>query len=161
MSIEDIPDIGAFKQITNKAGEKFTLTNVDDDGWIGRTATFKTPTFPDFKVLKLDLEMPGWAPSKSNTLEVIVNGKPYETHTVAAANYQSVYVPIDPNQSANVELRAGSDFPLPNETRRRSFVIKNISVENLSPTDLFTPRMVAERLPIPDQQRRRRRLGGP
>ena len=138
VSIDDIADFSAFKQITNKAGEKFTLSQVDDDGWIGQNASFKTPVFPDFKVLKLDLEMPGWAPNASNKLTVLVNGQPFETDVIPKANYQSVIIPLEPNVSTNVELKAENAFPLPNEKRSRSFVIKNLSVENLSPTDLFS-----------------------
>jgi len=37
-----------------------------------------------------------------------------------------------------VKLEAENVFALPNEKRERAFLIKNISFENLSPTDLFT-----------------------
>jgi len=36
-----------------------------------------------------------------------------------------------------VTLEAATVFPLPGNKRERSFLIKNISFENLSPTDLF------------------------
>ena len=61
ISIGDLPNLSAIRNLANQQGEKIVLTGVDEDGWIGRSAAFKTPAFPDFKVLKIDLEMPGWA----------------------------------------------------------------------------------------------------
>ena len=76
ISIGDLPNLSGFRDLANQLGEKIALTGVDEDGWIGRTATFKTPAFPDFKVLKIDLEMPGWASLATNALRVIVDGRP-------------------------------------------------------------------------------------
>jgi hypothetical protein len=137
VAIEDIPDFNAFKQLSNKAGEKFVLSQIDDDGWMGQSAKIKTPTFPDFKVLKVDLEMPGWTSLEGNHLAVAVDGQAFGEHDVAKGHYLSVVIPLEPNHSADITLTAASAFPLPKETRQRAFRIRSISVENLSPTDLF------------------------
>jgi len=62
ISIKDIPDFASFRDIANDAGERFAVSGIDNDGWIAKSAEFKAPSFDTFKVLKLDLEMPGWAP---------------------------------------------------------------------------------------------------
>ena len=137
LAIGDIPDFASFRKLSNQGGEKLALTGVDDDGWIGRTTTFDAPTFADFKVLKLDFEMPGWAPLPTNELKVTLNGRTVETTSIARANYHSLYLPLTAGARNHVELAAGGVFPLPNETRERSLLIKNLSFENISPTDLF------------------------
>jgi hypothetical protein len=137
ISIDDIPDLAAFKNLTNLQGDKFELRNVDDDGWIGREAGFSAPGFPDFKVLKVDLENPGWAPAAENRLKVAINGNAVEEHTVPRGTYQSLYIPLPAGARNEVTVETGAVFPLNNETRERSFLLKNISVENVSRTDLF------------------------
>ena len=138
LSIDDIPDFASLQQITNQAGNKFSLKAVDPDGWIAKSAAFKTPAFSDFRVLKVDLEMPGWAPLASNTLAVSLNGKRFQTAEVQKATYQSLYLPLLPNRENEVVLDSSNAFALPKETRERSFLVKNISVDAVSPTDLFT-----------------------
>jgi hypothetical protein len=137
VSVADIPDLAAFKQLTNQRGDKFDLTGVDPDGWIAQTAGFNAPPFSEFKVLKIDLEMPGWAPVATNDLQVSLNGHLMQSEKVGRAQYQSLYLPLVAGGRNTVSLTAGSVFPLPGEKRERSFLIKNISFENLSPTDLF------------------------
>ena len=137
ISISDIPDFASFRQVANKEGQKFDLTGVDDDGWIARSAEFKAPAFSDFKVLKVDLEMPGWAPVASDDLKVSVDGKVVQTATVPKQSYQSLYLPLPGGPARTVHLDSSASFPLPGQSRNRSLLIKNISFENLSPTDLF------------------------
>lgn len=137
ISIGDLPDLTSFRKLTNQSGDKFDLTGVDDDGWIARQATFNAPAFDAFKVLKVDLEMPGWAPVESNTLGVSVNGKATDRQVVARTSYSSLLIPLVAGQRTAVRLDAAQVFPLPNEKRERAFLIKNISFENLSPGDLF------------------------
>ncbi len=137
IAIEDMPNLAAFRRISNQAGDKFGLKGVDEDGWIGRRAGFAAPSFKTFKVLKIDLEMPGWAPMASNTLSVYADGHKIQSDAVPRASYQSVYVPLPPGSSRRIQLVAAKVFPLPHETRKRSFEIKNISFDNLSRTDLF------------------------
>jgi hypothetical protein len=60
-----------------------------------------------------------------------------ETDRVPQETYLSLYLPLPPGASRTVQLDSSSVFPLPKETRSRSFLIKNISFENLSPTDLL------------------------
>jgi hypothetical protein len=110
---------------------------VDEDGWIARQSKMNAPAFDTFKVLKIDLEMPGWAPVATNTLDVSVNGRPADRQAVARTSYTSLLLPLAAGQRTNVQLDAATVFPLPNEKRERAFLIKNISFENLSPTDLF------------------------
>ena len=138
LAIDDIPDFASLQQIANQAGNKFALKGVDPDGWIAKSASFKTPAFNDFRVLKVDLEMPGWAPVPSNSLEVNLNGKAFQQAQVPKANYQSLYLPLLPNRENEVVLSSSSAFALPKETRERSFLVKNLSVEPVSPTDLFS-----------------------
>ena len=71
-------------------------------------------------------------------LAATVNGAPSSTETATPASYPSVHVPLTAGQKTEVVLQAGAVFPLPGDKRERSFLIKNISFENLSPTDLFT-----------------------
>ncbi len=137
ISIGDIPDLTSFRRLANQKGDKFDLQGVDDDGWIAQTARFKAPTFSDFKVLKIDMEMPGWAPVASNTLKVSLDGQIVQTLVVPKETYQSLYLPLPPGTARTIQLDSSAVFPLPGEKRSRSFLIKNISFENLSSTDLF------------------------
>jgi len=138
LSVGDLPDLASFRAIKNRQGEGFALTGVDEDGWIDRTAKFDAPTFGEFKVLKIDLEMPGWSPLASNELKVAINGRPYTTQVVPRGNYASIFVPVLPQAANSVTLASSGAFPLPHGNRERSFLIKNLTFENLSRTDLFT-----------------------
>ncbi len=137
LSINDVPDFSSFRDAANTAGEKFAVTGIDPDGWIGKAAEFKAPAFDGFKVLKLDLEMPGWAPISSNDLKVSVDGRTILADTVLRQRYESVYVPLPPGAQRTVHIDASSVFPIPGDGRIRSFAIKNISFENQTQTDLF------------------------
>jgi hypothetical protein len=137
ISINDVPDFSDFRKLANDAGEKFTTAGIDEDGWIGRAAEFKAPKFDEIKVLKLDLEMPGWAPIPSNKLEVTVDGRVIHSATVARQSFESVYIPLLPGAQRTVHLDASTVFALPDDGRMRSFEIKNISFENLTQTDLI------------------------
>jgi len=85
----------------------------------------------------VDLEMPGWATLPGNELKAYLNGQPVSAATVAKANYHSLFIPIRPQTRNQLRLEAGDVFPLPGTERERSFLIKNVSFENLSRTDLF------------------------
>jgi hypothetical protein len=137
LSINDVPDFASFRSITNQSGEKFDITGVDPDGWLGRTSDFTAPAFAQFKVLKVDLEMPGWAPIASNRLTVSVDGRQVQSDEVPRQSFKSVDIPLPPGVRRQIHLDASADFALPSEGRKRSFVIKNISFDNLSQTDLF------------------------
>lgn len=138
MSISDLPDLASFRAIKNRQGEGFSLDGVDEDGWISHTAKFAVPAFDEVKVLKLDLEMPGWAPIATNRLTVGLNGKTYTSKLVPRGTYYSVFIPVLPGPHNTVTLESTATFPLPSGNRERSFLIKNLSFENLSRTDLFT-----------------------
>jgi hypothetical protein len=88
-------------------------------------------------VLKVDLEMPGWAPVSANEIKVYLNGALVQTRTAGRASYLSLYVPLPAGGRNEVRLEAGKVFPLPHDSRERAFLIKNISFENQSRTDLF------------------------
>ncbi|HMD60910.1 MAG TPA: hypothetical protein VKG78_05745, partial [Opitutaceae bacterium] len=137
ISIKDIPDFASFRSVANQAGERFTVTGIDLDGWIGKSAEFRAPAFDGFKVLKLDLEMPGWAPVASEDLKVSVDGRTILSDTVPRQRFESVYIPLPPGAQRLVHLDASGVFALPGDGRMRSFAIKNISFENLTQTDLF------------------------
>jgi hypothetical protein len=137
ISVEDLPDLASFRAIKNRQGEGFALTGVDEDGWVGGTATFTAPAFTEFKVLKLDLEMPGWAPAESNTLTVSLNGQRLSAQVIPRGTYHSLFVPLLPQPANVLTLEASATFPLPEGNRDRSFLIKNLTFENLSRTDLF------------------------
>ena len=137
ISISNVPDFATFRSIANSAGEKFAVTGIDDDGWMAKSAEFKAPSFDGFKVLKLDLEMPGWAPIASNDLKVSVDGRVTKSDAVPRQTFESVYIPLPPGAQRLVHLDAASVFPLPGDGRTRSFAVKNISFENLTQTDLF------------------------
>jgi len=138
ISINDVPDFSSFRSVANAAGEKFGVTGIDNDGWIGRSAEFKAPAFDGFRVLKLDLEMPGWAPIASNGLKASVDGRVIKSASVPRQTFESVYIPLPPGAQRLVHLDASDVFALPGDGRMRSFVIKNISFENLTQTDLFS-----------------------
>jgi hypothetical protein len=138
ISISDIPDLTAFRKLTNQKGDKFDLVGVDDDGWIGKSVKFTAPAFADFKVLKIDLETPGWSPLATNKLTATVNGAPFYAETAKPATYPSIHVPMIAGQRTEVQLDSAAVFPLPGDKRERSFIIKNISFENLGLSDLFT-----------------------
>ena len=137
ISIGNIPDFASFRSVANDAGEKFVVTGIDDDGWMARAAEFKAPSFEGFKVLKLDLEMPGWAPLATNELKASVDGRVIKSRAVPRQTFESVYIPLPPGAQRLVHLDAGAVFPLPGDSRARSFAVKNISFENLTQTDLL------------------------
>ena len=137
ISINDIADFASFRSVANKAGEKFGVTGIDDDGWMAKTAEFRAPAFEGFKVLKIDLEMPGWAPIPSNRVSAAVDGRTIVSDTVPRQTFESIYVPLPPGAQRLVHIDASSVFPLPGDGRVRSFALKNISFENLGQTDLF------------------------
>ncbi len=137
ISINDVPDFSSFRREANAAGEKFSMSGIDEDGWIGRSAEFKAPAFDAIKVLKLDLEMPGWASIASNGLKVSVDGTLIHSSEVARQSFESVYIPLAPGAQRTIHIDASSVFTLPDDGRVRSFDIRNISFENLTQTDLF------------------------
>jgi hypothetical protein len=137
LSLGDLPDLVSFRAIKNRQGEGFALTGVDEDGWLERKAKFDVPSFGEFKVLKMDFEMPGWSPRESNELTVSLNGQPYTTQVVPRGNYASIFVPVLPQTTNHVTLDSAAVFPLPEGNRERAFLIKNLTFENLSRTDLF------------------------
>lgn len=138
ISLGELPDLASFRNIKNQQGEGFVLDGVDDDGWINRSATFALPVFAEFKVLKIDLEMPGWSPLTTNTIDVNLNGRPWASQSVAQGSYHALFVPVLPMTQTEVTLTSGDTFPIPDSERTRSFLIKNVTFENLSRTDLFT-----------------------
>lgn len=137
ISLGELPDFSSFREIRNRSGEGFKLEGVDDDGWLGRIAKFQAPLFGEFKVLKLDLEMPGWAAIEQNRLTLSVDGRLYSTAVVRRGTYFSAYLPLPAGSAHAIALEADAQFALPDGQRERSFLIKNISFENLSRTDLF------------------------
>jgi len=137
LSISDQPALSSTQNLANAQGQRLELSQVDEDGWIGRTASIAVPAFDNFRVLKVDLEYPGWAPNATNSLRVLAGTEPSAPVTVARGSYESVILPLDAGSSTEVRLEAGALFALPNDTRERSFLIKNISIENLGQTDLF------------------------
>ncbi len=159
ISINDIPDFASFRSATNQSGEKFDLAGIDNDGWIAKAADIKVPSFDGFKVLKLDLEMPGWAPIASNTIKVSVDGQLVQSDVVPRQTYESIYVPLPPGAPRLVHLDASDVIPLPGDGRQRSFVVKNVSFENLSQTDLFARGWHPSGYLFHHQRRRYRRLG--
>jgi hypothetical protein len=137
ISINDAADFSAFRNAANKAGEKFSVSGIDTDGWMERTAEFKAPSFEEFKVLKVDLEMPGWSSLASNDLTVSMDGVTVQHDKVPRQTFETVYIPLPPGAQRTVKLESTGAFTLPNETRQRAFALKNISFENLTQTDLF------------------------
>jgi hypothetical protein len=137
ISISDVPDFAAFRNMANAAGEKFGVSGIDADGWISKSAEFKAPAFDTFKVLKLDLEMPGWAPIASNTLKASLDGRVFKESFVPRQTFESLYIPLPPGSQRLVHLDASSVFPLPGDGRMRSFDIKAISFDSLTQTDLL------------------------
>lgn len=138
ISLGDLPDLVSFRGIKNRQGDGLALEGVDEDGWISSQALFNAPVFEEFKVLKIDLEMPGWSSLVDNTLEVLVNGRSYSTQVVPRGSYTSIFVPVLPQTANQITLKSGATFPIPDSDRVRSFLIKNVTFENLSRTDLFT-----------------------
>lgn len=138
ISLGELPDLASFRSIKNRQGDGFALEGVDEDGWIGREARFDVPLFDEFKVLKIDLEMPGWSPREASTLALQLNGRPYSAQAVQRGSYTSLFVPVLPMARNTLTLTADGVFPIPGSERERSFLIKNITFENLSRTDLFT-----------------------
>ena len=137
ISIEDIPDFAALRRMSQEQGANVTFDGVDEDGWIGSSARFTAPSFATFKVLKVDLENPGAAPSPENRVSVRVNGDTVETLTVPRATYASLTIPLAAGETSMVEVDVDRVFPLPNDGRERSLLIKNLSFENVGRTDLF------------------------
>jgi hypothetical protein len=137
ISIDDIPDFAALRRMSNESGAHVTFEGVDEDGWIGHRASFTAPGFSQFKVLKIDMENPGAAPAPRNDVEVRLNGQTRETVTVPRANYASLAIPLTSGDGHTIELQASEVFPLPNDGRERGLLIKNLSFENVSPTDLY------------------------
>ena len=138
ISIDNQADFAALRRLGNEAGENVTLAGIDDDGWLGNEAVITTPAFDGFKVLKLDLENPGAAPSPTNRLTVQLDDEPATELTLTRADYGSLVLPLTANTPHTVRLGGAEVFPLPGEARERAYLLKNITFENVSPTDLFT-----------------------
>jgi hypothetical protein len=138
LSISDIPDLESFRAIKNRQGEGFSITGMDEDGWLERAAEIEVPLFHEFKALKIDLEMPGWSSLDENEITVSLNGTVVSTQRVVKGSYHSVYVPIAPNTEAKVTLKSANTFSLPDDDRERSFLVKNVAFEQHTVTDLLT-----------------------
>ena len=82
--------------------------------------------------------MPGWASIASNKIDVMVDGRTVQSDTVPRQTFESIYVPLPAGGQRLIHLDASELFALPKDGRMRSFVIRNISFENLSPTDLVS-----------------------
>ncbi len=115
------------------------VTGIDDDGWIAKSADFKAPAFDGFKVLKLDLEMPGWAPIASNKHQGLGRRASGSIgRRSRAQTFESVYVPLPPGAPApRPPRRLGCHSASRATAGCGPSSIKNISFENLSQTDLF------------------------
>ncbi|WP_404421360.1 hypothetical protein [Nibricoccus sp. IMCC34717] len=137
LSIDEVADFAAFRRLSNAAGERLDVKGIDDDGWAEREIALTAPLFDTFKVLKLDIEMPGWASIAANTLTVEVDGKAVVTEEVPRANFHTVYIPLAAGARHEVKVSSSAVFTLPNEKRERAFLIRNVSFENLSRSDLF------------------------
>lgn len=137
IAIEDQTDLSGLSQLANPKGEKATLTGMDPDGWLAKSSAITTPPFDDFKVLKLDFEMPGWAPLEQADVQVSLNGKPLQRLAIPKATYQSLYLPLVPGSANEIKLEAAADFTVTGETRQRALLVKNLSFENVSRSDLF------------------------
>jgi hypothetical protein len=135
--IEDITDFATLRSISAEQGAEFELEGVDSDGWIGEQAAFKIAAFRDFRVLKVDWENPGAAPYESNQVTATLNGKAKSEVRIPRADYGSLLIPLPPGEESRIDLATERVFPLPNESRERSLLIKNISFENLRRADLF------------------------
>lgn len=138
ISVEDNPDVSGFRKLTNQQGEQIELKDLDDDGWIARSASIATPAFAGFKILKLDLEMPGWSSIAGNELKVLIDGKVVQELNVPKGTYQTVYLPLAAGGRHEVQLEAKDVFPLQGENRERSFLVKNISFDDPGRTDMFS-----------------------
>ena len=138
ISVEDNPDVSGFRKLTNQQGQQIELKNLDDDGWIAQTASIATPNFSGFKILKVDLEMPGWATIAGNELKVTMDGKQVQDLTVPKGTYPTLYVPLMAGARHEVQLDAKDVFPLNGEKRERSFLVKNISFDDPGRTDMFS-----------------------
>lgn len=138
IAIDDDADLAVFARLTNEKGEKASFLGIDPDGWLEKKATISTPSLRDFKVLKIDFEMPGWATAQENTLSVTLDGQAYQTVRVPKATYESLYVPLSPEMAHQITIDASSAFPITGEQRERALLVKNISFENVGRTDLFT-----------------------
>ena len=64
-------------------------------------------------MLKLDLEMPGWAPISANGLKASVDGRTIKLVAVPRQTFESVYVPLPPGAQRLVDLDASTVFPIP------------------------------------------------
>jgi hypothetical protein len=137
LSIDEVADFAAFRRLSNAAGEKLDLKGIDDDGWAEREVSLTAPLFETAKVLKIDIEMPGWAAIPENTFSVQVDGKNGATETVPRGNFHTLYVPLAAGARHEVKVASATTFVLPNEKRERAFLIRNVSFENLSRSDLF------------------------
>lgn len=137
ISIEDNPDVSSFRSLMNEKGERVEFAGLDDDGWIGQKTTVTTPIFDTFKVMKVDLEMPGWASIEANELSVLLDGAQVQALTVPRANYQTIYLPIAEGIAHKIEFTSQKTFALTGEARERSFLVKAMSFDNPGKTDVF------------------------
>ncbi|MDX2187147.1 MAG: hypothetical protein SFV32_09455 [Opitutaceae bacterium] len=137
LSIEEVSDFAAFRRMTNAAGENLAFVGIDEDGWAAAEISLTAPHFDSFKVLKVDIEMPGWATIASGVVLVEVDGKQVSSEVIPKGTFHTVYVPLAAGARHDVRIRSSSLFRLPNEERERAFLVRNLSFENLSRSDLF------------------------
>ena len=67
-----------------------------------------------------------------------LDDEPATELTLPRADYGSLVLPLTANTPHTVRLGGAEVFPLPGEARERAYLLKNITFENVSPTDLFT-----------------------
>ena len=75
---------------------------------------------------------------EADMVHVMVDGRTVQSDTVPRQTFESIYVPLPAGGQRLIHLDASELFALPKDGRMRSFVIRNISFENLSPTDLVS-----------------------
>jgi hypothetical protein len=137
IAINDSPNPAVVFPLSSLSNEKLSHDGIDEDGWIGRIAILRTPAFPDFKVLKVDLEMPGWSSLPSNEVKAFLNDRLMQTIVMPRGTDQSLYLPLVAGVPTEVRLESAAAFALPNEKRERCFLVKAVSFESPTQADLF------------------------
>ena len=132
LSVHPLGDVMAVVAAGDRVNDGFDIRGIDIDGWAGKDISFILPPTDTAKVLDLQLEMPGWAAGSAGKLAITVNGKSVYAGSTTAGTYLNLSLPLTDLQAKAVIITAEGDFPLPGQTKRRSYRIQKMVMRDFA-----------------------------
>ena len=135
LSVHPVNDLMQLVSAADRTNDGFIFQGIDIDGWAAKGVSFTLPPTSAAKVLDLQLEMPGWATGSAGKLAITVNGKSVYTTATKAGTYLNLILPIIDLGEKVVAISAEGDFPLPGQTKRRSYRILKMAMRDFAPNE--------------------------